>query len=258
MLNFLKELEKPIEETLIGQALGAARGLVEGQTYTFDLGIARDYESVEAFRETTRLTVTQITGTAYMKLNSPSSTPHDLQKVQSFVEPDGIKRIYIYNTAQSGKILVLKSGLLEKSVVEMEADIASILDSQGKIYKLTASDTLQMSSDSEEMNNGSTPKKLKQFTILCSGTLRVYYEIKAESPYSTFIEVMLNGIGIEQTANTTSTTYTPKTHDIMISEGDLVQIWVWSSGPAANSFIQNARIKCDQALAIPPIGAVSG
>jgi len=239
----------------------------EQKSYTIDLGTARDYEEITDFRETNNLVVVSIDGAAQIKLNSPAEPAHDLTQVQAF--PMNIKRIFIYNTAQAGKTLVLKAGGFIKSIRDMEADIASMqgdissLDSkvalaanQGKVYVLTASDTERLADDAEESTWGSTEVKKKQFTIMTSGIVRFTFDLKVgDAAYTAYGIIKINGIQVWSTT-TQSTTYVPKSRDVAIGEGDLLQLWIKCSGEESVS-CRNAKVKCDQALGAPAIGQVS-
>ena len=342
LILFFKKKVEP--ESLVQRALKAVEEVLEEANYEIDLGVARDYEKISEFRECTSLTVTEITGSAKIKLNSIGQPEHDLTKIQAF--GGRISRIFIYNTAQSGKKLVLTAGGMQfvKSIEDMESDIeqvqsdistlkgeiqnlrtevakestlgtlakeatvakestlgtlakeatsakestlatlakeatvakestlgtlakestlgtlaketslGEVKDRQGKTYVLVASDTTQLSDDEQKSVWGTTYEKVKQFTILCSGVVRMYCELKAISPYSTWCEVRINGTKVDGFSET-ETEYQPHYADVGIGVGDLLQLWIRCSGDNA-SWLQNARVKCDQILGVPNIGLV--
>ena len=126
---------------------------------------------------------------------------------------------------------------------------------QGKIYVLTASDTIQLEDLASESNWGTTYVKKKQFTILTSGVIRVTGEIKAQATFTCYCQIRINDIAVDEWS-TTETDWTPKTSDIAIGSGDLLQLWIRSSGDSASN-LQNARIRCTSELGAPIVGVVS-
>lgn len=140
---------------------------------------------------------------------------------------------------------------LQATAIKQDTFIAN----QGKIYVLTPSDEIQLEDLGEESSWGSDYVKKKQFTILTSGVVRVTGEIKAMSPYTSYTQIRINDIPVD-TWSTQDTDWTPKTSDIAIGSGDLLQLWIKSSGDAA-SYLRYARIRCNSALGAPIIGMVS-
>lgn len=126
---FSKKIRETLEaepDTLIRKALEAPAEIFEQKSYTIDLSTARDYTQIKHFKKTRSLTVSEITGTASIKLNSLSEPAHDLTKLQAFAGE--IKHIFLCNTAQAGKTLVLKAGgiVFTKSVRDLEIDIENM------------------------------------------------------------------------------------------------------------------------------------
>jgi len=126
---------------------------------------------------------------------------------------------------------------------------------QGKIYVLTASDTIQLEDLGAEANWGTDYVKKKQFTIMTSGAVRVTGEIFASEPFTAYCEIRINDIAVDSWS-TGSEEWTPKTSDIAIGVGDLLQMWIACSGDS-DSNLRNARIRCTSDLGAPIVGVVS-
>ena len=104
--------EKMVRETGLVKAAIGKEVLKDQNSYTFDLGTARDYAEVEHFMVADVLVVSSITGSASIKFNSLTETAYDLTFFRKFVKSPAfpIDRIYLYNVAQAGKTLMFVTG----------------------------------------------------------------------------------------------------------------------------------------------------
>lgn len=106
--------------------------LVDQRTLTLSLATARDKEFIEKFRECDYIEIDSITsgGSAQLRFNSPSNPTYEANKYRRFKASKEIpfKKLYITNTAQAGKTLILKCGGDKSVVVERESSIAEIVN----------------------------------------------------------------------------------------------------------------------------------
>jgi len=271
-MAFLHREVRP--DSLIRKALEAPKDLFQQKSYTLDLGTARDWQQVEQFREAENLLVAEITGTAQIKLDTLSNPAHDLTKVQAF--RGLVKRVFIYNTAQSGKTLVLKAGvtIFEKSMRDIEADISSMqtdianvksdiadvktaiqsVDSKqddvlGSLVNIvTVSDNLLLSSDAQVDTTEDTPQKVKEFLIKIGGKYRIKFDFYNGTPGYGAGRIYINGVGVgTQRAAGTWTTFS---EDLDVDVNDLLQLYIWDSPTTGHAYARNFRLYGDESHSI--------
>lgn len=126
----------------------------------------------------------------------------------------------------------------------------------GKMYRLNASDTIQLEDLTESVIADTDFVKLKQFTLLTPGIVRITADIKVVTSGGVQISIRVNDIQITTWA-TASTGYVSQTADIALGMGDLLQLWCRLYSGAPLGYIINARVKCDSSLGTPAIGVVS-
>ena len=124
--------------------------------------------------------------------------------------------------------------------------VTNFLNGQGAFstppaLTVTAGDLLVSSADVESSNNTTTYTKRKEFSVLIGGTYRVKFDLKQQnSSYIAYGTIYKNGVafGIEHT--TQSLSYVTFSEDLEFTAGDLIQLYVKSSGYLA--YWRNCRL----------------
>jgi len=85
---------------------------VDQQRFEISLTTARDYEEIQGVRDADFMLIESLNGTAKIRINEVKGPEYDLTVYHSFVKSSivPIQRLFLYNAAQSGKILKLTLG----------------------------------------------------------------------------------------------------------------------------------------------------
>lgn len=125
---------------------------------------------------------------------------------------------------------------------------------EGSMKFVAASDTLRLESAAEEItgsaHSGNPAVVLKQFAINFSGTIRVMFDHRQSNALgATYMRVQRlgeSGLSIAAEFGGQPTSYTTKSVDIDVNEGDAIQIAAYGTGGDAREvYVRNAMIKCD-------------
>lgn len=108
---------------------------------------------------------------------------------------------------------------------------------------VTASDTLQISADSEQNATGMTHTKIKEIYFTGHGTVRIKYDLKYTGYASAHAQLYINYAAVGTDNSSSSTTYATFTEtSVTVYPGDRLQIYAWSTDPAGNSYVRNFRV----------------
>lgn len=115
------------------------------------------------------------------------------------------------------------------------------------IVKATASDTLQLSADTERfVASGATYAKKKEIQVFFPGKCRVKFDIKMHpSEWSAYGKIYINGNAVGTEQLTTSTSYATFSEDFYLSAGDRVQLYEKDTN-GYGAYIKNFRIYFDK------------
>lgn len=135
--------------------------------------------------------------------------------------------------------------------------IKSYVDNQIEDW-IVASDTLQLSDDTEDAWNPVSYTKYAELVSTGNGTLRVKWDMKRTAGSGTgYAKIYKNGVAVGTENSTTSATYETKTEtSVNVDINDLVQLYCYSSDGNASAFkSQNFRLYWDASTIKPYIDA---
>jgi len=119
-------------DSAIEKAMQAVRPLIDQQSHTISLATARDKELLKGFRQCDYIEIDSISAGASVQLrfNSLNNPEYEANKYRNFeTTPEmPFKKLYITNTAQAGKTLVLKCGGDTTMKAHREAAITEIVN----------------------------------------------------------------------------------------------------------------------------------
>jgi len=151
--------------------------------------------------------------------------------------------------------IVIPSVLASQAEAEAGADNTKIMtplrvkqsiDANVKTKRLTASDVLKSSADTEQSVGEVAYTKKKEIEINKKGSLRVKHDMKGNGISQCESRVYINGVaaGTER-IKVTDSSYTTYSEDFNAEIGDLVQLFIGASGTGAGCFCRNFRIYYD-------------
>lgn len=121
-----------MRESLVEKAMRPIPELTDQRDITIDLSTARDKANIKGFRECDYIEIDSITSgaSAQLRFNSPSNPSYEANKYRRFIASKEIpfKKLYVTNTAQAGKTLVLKCGGDKSMVAQRETAITEIVN----------------------------------------------------------------------------------------------------------------------------------
>ena len=121
-----------------------------------------------------------------------------------------------------------------------------------KEIRLTASDNLKLSADSERTVTDAITK-VKEIKIYRAGVIRTKFDAKSTAVGGSLSYIYFNGVQRGTTRNTTGTTYVTYSEDLTITEADLlvtgyvlVQLYAFGAASAGNdAVVKNFRLYFD-------------
>jgi hypothetical protein len=118
-----------------------------------------------------------------------------------------------------------------KPLNELIDDVYNRIISKNLKYTVTPSDTVQATIiNSEKSRAGNTYSTICNFRAACNGTIKIKTSVKVSSnKYYGYIRVGNVTIDTYYEIETTSPTYVTKTIDILVNEGDLIDVKFKSS-----------------------------
>ncbi len=111
-------------------------------------------------------------------------------------------------------------------------------------FSVLPADTILLSADAEQSVLGLTYTKVKEIFISFTGYYRITFDLKSlESAYTGFGRIYKDGVafGIEQSNNTQ--VYANKSEDLEFSHGELLQLYLKSSGATESAYAENLKLK---------------
>jgi len=107
---------------------------------------------------------------------------------------------------------------------------------------LTASDTLQISADTERSRATASMAKAKEIQIKLSGTVRCNYDYKSsDSAGSVHTQLYKNGVAIGADRDISSNVYATSSEDFSFVVGDLIQVYYQGDG-SRSAYVKNFRL----------------
>lgn len=127
--------------------------------------------------------------------------------------------------------------LKEVTITQLSAALFAIAELSNK-YAI--SDDLLHSHDAEYWGTAASYTKKKTITLdtlsLSPSTIRVKFDLKAESGTTGYGRVYKNGVAIGTEQSTTSTSYVTFSEDLSFEMGDTLELWV-KDGTAGSTFV---------------------
>jgi len=121
-----------MDESIIEKAMSTVRPLIDQKSHTISLATARDKDLLKGFRKCDYIEIDSISAgaTCQLRFNSLNNPEYEANKYRRFktTPEQPFKKLYVTNTAQAGKTLVLKCGGDATMIAERESDISSIVN----------------------------------------------------------------------------------------------------------------------------------
>lgn len=113
-------------------------------------------------------------------------------------------------------------------------------------WRCAASDTLQVSADTEQSKAGTWFTIKKRVVVPATGTYRVKFDLKYSGAINSVEgRVYRNGTAYWTLQSTNSATYVTKSEDLFFYEGDYVELYIQSTNGATTCLTQNFRLYYD-------------
>ena len=139
-----------------------------------------------------------------------------------------------------GDNLAINSGSLSVNLVDGYVTTARIHDGAVTVDKLpnyTSGSNLLALTNIEESTTGTSWSKLKEIRVKRSGVITVKFTLKtSNSNYASIGQIDVNDIIAGTQRSTTSTSYITYTEDITVNAGDLIQLYLKSSGATTQAY----------------------
>jgi len=108
---------------------------------------------------------------------------------------------------------------------------------------LTAGDYLQHANDGENFTGNTSYTKTHELITGFAGPLRIKFDLKSSNGADQVSgRIYLNGIAVGTERTTTSGTYVTYSEDILVSSGDLIQVYCKQTSGTALAYVTNLRI----------------
>jgi len=230
-------------DSAIGKAMQTVRPLIDQRSHTISLATARDKELLQGFRQCDYIEIDSISSGAacQLRFNSLNNPEYESNKYRRFkTTPEmPFKKLYLTNTAQAGKTLVLKCGGDATMIAERESAISEIVNPIA--LKDSAGTTINPVSESENptiynvvMTNADTeysqalPAGTKKFSLKMrqiDTAFRIAYVAgKVAAPTEPYYTIPITGEYYEDKLNLAAVTI----YFACASAGKTIEITVWT------------------------------
>lgn len=113
-----------------------------------------------------------------------------------------------------------------------------------------ASNTIRLSANTERTTSSATPTRVKRIIVNSSGICRVSFDLQFSGGIA-YGQVYRNGTAYGTQRSTTSRSYVTYTEDLAFRIGDMIELYIWTSGSSYIALTRNFRVFFDYVTPSP-------